>query len=448
MIPCSVEKYLGTRCFPGPWEIAGTARADFSAVVVIPALAEGGHLFLTLESLARNPPEALRHTLVLVVVNHREDAAPEEKADNHAVLHRLAAGEGVPPGLHLAWVDAASPGRELSAKDGGVGLARKIGFDLALASLDWGLNPVLAALDADTLVRPDYLPALQGHFRGAREGGAVIPFRHQQGAGAAGETAIGRYELFLRHYVLGLSLAGSPYAFHTVGSTMACRAEAYVRAGGMNRRPAGEDFYFLQQLAKTSGVGAVRGTVVFPSARPSGRVLFGTGPVVARLLAGERDAVRFYPPESFRLLGDWLRLAALGWEEAGEVLQGRAEEISPALAEFLSAAGFAAAWDRLARNHRHREQRLRAFHGWFDGLRTLRLIHHLCAGPFSRVGSEETLPQLLAWAGLSPAPGPDEQLALLRAHQGAYEGGAENVFPVMPFASLSLSKKDEPSNDK
>jgi hypothetical protein len=54
---------------------------------------------------------------------------------------------------------------------------------------------------------------------------------------------------------------------------MACRASAYVAAGGMNRRLAGEDFYFLQQVHKTSGVAALYGTTVHPSPRSSQRVL-------------------------------------------------------------------------------------------------------------------------------------------------------------------------------
>ncbi|MEJ2699176.1 MAG: hypothetical protein P8Z70_05900, partial [Desulfuromonadales bacterium] len=94
MFSVSVDRYLRTRTLPGPWTIEGTDRSDFSAAVVIPALAESAHLFPTLESLARNPAELLAHTLVLVVVNHREDAEPEDKADNLAVLRRLAAGEG------------------------------------------------------------------------------------------------------------------------------------------------------------------------------------------------------------------------------------------------------------------------------------------------------------------------------------------------------------------
>jgi hypothetical protein len=415
----SLQRYLRTRALLGPWQIEGSNRHDFAGAVVIPALAEVNSLFATLESLAANPLEVLERFLVLVVVNHREDAAEADKADNLALLRRLAAGDGVPSGLNLAWVDAASQGRELPVKEGGVGLARKIGFDLSLARLDFaGAPPLLVFLDADTLVESTYLAAILDHFRTTREGGAVLPFRHQPGATPAEEAAIRRYELFLHHYVLGLSLAGSPYAFHSIGSAIACRADAYVKAGGMNRRPAGEDFYFLQQLVKTTGVARLTGTTVHPSARPSARTPFGTGRSIARLLTGDRQAVRFYPREAFAILAGWLTLATEGWDAPGDVLLEQTRALSPGLASYLAGQEFTVVWDRLQRQHRQRAARIAAFHGWFDALRTLRLIHHLCRGEHPRVEAEQSLLTLLKLAGLEPASGPAAQWLHLGSVQG------------------------------
>ncbi len=277
---------------------------------MIPALAEETSLYSTLDSLAANPPEILTRFLAVVVVNHPIDAGDTIKEENRRTLCRLP---GAAAGLPLAWVDAASPGRELPVGEG-VGLARKLGFDLVLERLAWGsAPPLLIALDADTLVRPDYLAAIEDHFRRVPEGGAIVPFCHQRGETPEQDRAIAHYELFLRSYALGLALAGSPYAFPTVGSAMACRADAYLQAGGMNRRAAGEDFYFLQQLVKTAGVAPLRGTVVRPSARSSRRTPFGTGRSVARLLAGGQG-LDFHQADSFRLLGGWLALADAAWQ--------------------------------------------------------------------------------------------------------------------------------------
>ena len=128
-----LAQYLHRRALPGPWTIEGCPEGDFAAAVVIPALAEGESLLATLTSLAENPSESLARTLVLVVINHPEGADEAIRAANLADLRRLRAWPASP--LRLVWVDAAGPGRELPAKSAGVGLARKLGFDLALTRL-------------------------------------------------------------------------------------------------------------------------------------------------------------------------------------------------------------------------------------------------------------------------------------------------------------------------
>lgn len=413
-----INKYMESRAIKGPWLIDGCEEDGFSGAVVIPALAESATLMATLGSLAQNPPDELSRFLVLVVVNHREDALAADKADNMKTLELLSAGSDSLSNLRLAWVDAASIGSELPARGGGVGLARKIGLDLALPRLDYIDNdPILVCLDADTLVRPDYLPALVGHFDQDAAGAAVIPFRHQQGESQDGQSAITRYELFLRSYVLGLSQAASPYGFHTVGSAMACRASAYVKMGGMNSRAAGEDFYFLQQLARTVGVGQVKGTVVYPSPRSSHRVPFGTGRSVSRLIAEEDGVVLFYHVACYQILAEWLSLVSIHSEMNGADLRSKACDLSPSLVDYLDTVSFAEVWDKLKRNCNGRPALLTAFNGWFDGLKTMKLIHHLSAGPHPRCEPDQVMPGLLEWAGLGLVAGQDSQLELLRKVQ-------------------------------
>ncbi len=428
MPPAPATKYLQTRAVQGPWRISGCSVEGFAGAVVIPALAESAHLFETLQSLAANPPDILDRFLILVVVNHREDAALRDKEDNSSVLDRLAAGCPELADLRLAWIDAASPELELPVKDGGVGLARKIGLDLALPRLDYcGQDPILISLDADTLVEPSYLRAVANHFRRSRAGGAVIPFCHRPGATPGEQEAIDRYELFLRGYVLGLALAGSPYAFHTVGSAMACTAQAYIRMGGMNKRKAAEDFYFLQQLHRTGGVEQVRGTLVRPAARPSHRVPFGTGRAITRALGEEPGKQMFYRPECFRILGEWLKTVAAHPEMKNTEMLALAGTISADLACYLEGAAFAEAWERLRDNHRKGDAFQSAFHGWFDGLKTMKLIHHLSAATFPRCEPEAAVPPLLEWAGLSAGGSIAEHLALLRSHQNGPDAGGGEI---------------------
>ncbi|HTG81361.1 MAG TPA: glycosyltransferase family 2 protein [Geobacteraceae bacterium] len=385
---------------------------------MIPALAECDNLFATLATLATNPPELLARFLVLVVVNHREDAPDADKADNRRTLARLAAASADFSALNLAWIDAASPSLELPIKGGGVGLARKIGLDLALGRLDHDASPaLLVCLDADTLVEPSYLPALVRHFRENGAGGAAIPFHHQRGGSPDEQHAIDRYELFLRHYVLGLQLARSPYAFHTVGSAMACTTAAYARSGGMNTRTAGEDFYFLQHLSRTDGVAQLKGTTVHPSPRPSHRVPFGTGRSVSRWLGGDGGAITFYQPACFRILGEWLNLMGqrVG-ADAAEVMAD-ARKISPHLAEYLDGIHFPETWSGLCRNNPVPERLHPAFNGWFDGLKTMKLVHHLSSRAFTRCEPDDAVPELLRMAGEAPAIGVGELLELLRQRE-------------------------------
>lgn len=416
-LPAAAQRYLDKHGNRGPWVLAGEGRGDFAGAVVIPSLAEGDSLFATLQSLAGNPRQLLERFLVVIVVNHGEQAGAGERRQNGLDLARLA-DLAERAELCLAWVDAASQGCEIPAKQAGVGFVRKLGMDLALQRLNWAAEPVLVCLDADTLVEENYLASITAHFCESRLGAAALSFRHQPAADAVQQAAIDRYELFLRSYVYGLRLARSPYAFNTVGSAIACRASAYVRCGGMNCRKTGEDFYFLQKLAKTDGVGLLSATTVFPEPRVSARVPFGTGRSMGRLLGGERQAVLFYPAAAFLVLADWLSVVEQRLSDDAEQLLSLAETISPVLAEYLEQAGWRTVWPRLQLTHRHAGRRSHAFHCWFDGFRTMRLIHLLCESGVSRSSSEEILSEYFVWGGQTCPKTLTGMLAELRCQDG------------------------------
>ena len=107
------------------------------------------------------------------------------------------------------------------------------------------------------------------------------------------------------YYKNAINYTGYPFAMFTVGSAFAVKAGAYVRRGGMNRRQAGEDFYFLQNLVQLGQVGEITTTRVFPSARLSARVPFGTGPILQKWMNGEEDLSVTY---SFQAFTDLKRL--------------------------------------------------------------------------------------------------------------------------------------------
>ena len=66
----------------------------------------------------------------------------------------------------------------------------------------------------------------------------------------------------------------------------------------MNRKQAGEDFYFLQKVIPLGGFFEINTTCIYPSPRPSNRVPFGTGPMVRNLVESKTE-IQTYPLQVF-----------------------------------------------------------------------------------------------------------------------------------------------------
>ena len=190
---------------------------------------------------------------------------------------------------------------DLPDKYAGVGLARKIGMDEACFRLERVGNPqgVIACYDADSRCAANYLTSLDRHFaKYPRDHACSVYFEHPLlGADYPEEvySAIAQYELHLRYYLDAQRFAGFPHAFQTIGSSMAVRCRSYQEQGGMNRRKAGEDFYFLHKFIQLGHFRELNDTKVVPSPRPSDRVPFGTGKAVRALLKGKKSLLTYHP---------------------------------------------------------------------------------------------------------------------------------------------------------
>ena len=440
-IPPFIQEYLMRQPPDDGRAFVVGSRDGIDQAVVIPALAEKEALFEALLRLAANPPADLARTLVVCVINNRREgiADPHDIENNRETIERLrllihgdgcveggsdrvSSESGAPStpsgdiiavqnrqirssGIRLAYIDASSQGMEMPDKEGGVGLARKLGLDRVLGLFDdrRPTRKLLFNLDADAWVEPQYLPAVRRFFEQRKRHAGVVGYAHRLEADPALQAAICCYELFLRYYVLGLRFAGSPYAFHTIGSTMICTPEIYAAVQGMNRREAAEDFYFLNKIAKSVPVEEIRTTTVHPSARPSHRVPFGTGRSMIRFLEGTRDEYLLYDPEVFRILKRWLALMARDGGQAVPGILAAAARIHPLLESFLRGRRFQEAWTRIQKNHPDPEALSRAFHVWFDGFKTLKLIHDLTEKAFPRVDMFVALGEMFNMAGV-PCP--------------------------------------------
>ena len=181
----------------------------------------------------------------------------------------------------------------LPQKHAGVGMARKIGMDEAVRRFDFIKNHedgIIACFDADCQCEKNYLKSIESHFKNNPKTPACsIYYEHrwsechsklQEAKLHLEQQAIIKYELFLRYYMLAWRYTGHPYSYYTIGSCMAVRSSVYQSQGGMNRRKAGEDFYFLQKIIQLGDFTELNATTVYPSPRRSTRVPFGTGKAV------------------------------------------------------------------------------------------------------------------------------------------------------------------------
>lgn len=396
-----MEKYLQHYAEPVVGAIEQLpAGPAWENVLVIPACNEKPRFL-------RTPPPCAGRSLTVLVINETIGAEPGVTANNQLLADAVRTGfertwqSPQAQGLSL-WrdtsahrdlllVDRFSEGRKFAA-GGGVGLARKTGADIALGLVRrqrirsrW-----IHCSDADVRLPHTYFTCVSGQASERTKYAALVyPYRHVGGAGTDGAVtaATQRYELALRYYVAGLSFAGSPYAFHTIGSTMAVDAGAYAKVRGFPRRDAGEDFYLLNKLAKVGSVltldEGMNCAAIEIAARRSDRVPFGTGAVVDRIAAmndPDRE-YRYYHPGIFELLGVWLQSLPGIWRSGAVFsLSGQKRQtVEPRRALFsaLEAMNADKALAHAFRQSRDLQQFLRQMSTWFDAFRTLKLIHAL-----------------------------------------------------------------------
>lgn len=269
--------------------------------------------------------------------------------------------------------------RNLEEKNAGVGLVRKIGMDAVIFSIkDSKENPFLICLDADCQVSVDYFRLLEERLISTDFQIATIEFQHPfwEEKDKHLQNGILQYELFLEYYRAGLYQSGFPYFFHTVGSSMACRAVPYAKYGGMNQRKAGEDFYFLHKLFPHYPHVEIGGPLVFPSTRISERVPFGTGRFQKKWVENSSSEWQTYHPDIFQMLRIYLSdsRAYLIDERKGEFFQAF-KELNDWTLEWLETSGSVQHLELAAKSSPYPEKREKAFFRFFDGFMALRFIH-------------------------------------------------------------------------
>ncbi len=437
-----ISDYLKLYAADKKWQLTSANKDDFSSAVVIPVYAERESIFSTLSSLAKNPASFLRDSLVICVLNNKMSSPAEDKNNNRqtkkiidSIIRKKSLDEFklknniyenlqiiADSEIKLAYIDACSAGYELPDNTGGVGLARKIGMDAALRT--WQKeslnNKLILSLDADTLVQDNYLSSIKEYFT-KKVKTAIVRYEHQMPEAEEEKAAIISYEIFLRYWVLALRYAQSPYAYHSIGSTIITTAQAYLSVRGMNKKQAGEDFYFLGKLAKIGKINYLQQTCVYPSARASRRVPFGTGKSIQQYLSSDSQNYVTYDADVFSILACFIDLIKRNIESPSSDILAKAKEIDPLLKIFLESYNFESFWSKLLNRTKDEKVRLKQFHHWFDAFKTLKLINYLTRQRYPRVNIFDALQKLSTMAqiekmnisSLDTIPVLDQQMTIL-----------------------------------
>ena len=382
----AVSQYLTTYAEP-EIRLIPNLSATYDHCLVIPAYNE------TWDNLQKVWQNLRDRYLTILIVNSPEEThlvtcqlLQDVKDQSSSRIKRGSCTflQGKPQGNpDILLVDRCSDGNTIDSRHG-VGLARKIGADIALRLISDRvvLSNRISVTDADAVLPADYF----SFNLESSDAAFSFPFEHSTETGAELPTLL--YDISLLYYACGLDWAGSAYAYTSLGSTLAINSTHYAKVRGFPRRSAAEDFYLLNKLAKTGRIRRIGHSPIILSGRLSDRVPVGTGPGIAKILALENPAIEylFYNPGIFSLLKEFQEALACVWQKP-EAMLSTSEEIR----EYCKAMKL----DTLISEQLKRQNKNTVFDkfltDWFDGFKTLKFIHFmrdqfLPSVPLSRLG--------------------------------------------------------------
>lgn len=395
----NIAKYLQHYAEPAALQLLtqtktlNLASKPYQNSLVIPCYSEP---IQALEQVFANLTSQLKPSLAVVVVNAPSDAptakllqtrqhiaALQSQLTNVQLFTNNLGRSSTPsmqlgnwqpcPNLSLLVVDRCSTDPLLLNPKQGVGLARKLGADLALSFIHQGYvqQPWIYSTDADAVLPPDYFD-----YQPQDAAALTLPFVHQ-----ASDPELQRrsqlYEAHMRGYASRLAAAGSPYGYLSLGSALACNAEHYAQVRGFPKRNAGEDFYLLNKLVKTGAILSPNSMPIQLNARYSDRVPFGTGPTLINW-PPEGQAITTYPDQAFTLLAELLdlfkRCSTPEGQGTGATFEEGLARLTDPIPATLAALDPKQELGKLFVKNTSAKVKHKAAHDWFDALKTLRFV--------------------------------------------------------------------------
>lgn len=350
--------------------------------------------------LCEEPPCGVE---VIIIVNAPAGANAESLINNRKSVLKTEAWKQKHPEcfFNLFVIDATSEKPDRWS----VGLARKTGMDEAVRRFNLLNRPdgIILNLDADCKVKSNYFTAVYGEMHDRKNRSACsIRFEHPITGKEFSEEVYGSitlYELHLRYYFQGLAYAGFPYVHHTVGSAIAVKALTYVKAGGMNRRMAGEDFYFIQKLVPAGGFFNLNLTTVYPSPRLSSRVPFGTGVVISHLTEVNDEVFLTYNFQAFRELKTLFSLIDKIFMLENDDPDLAYADLPPGIIQFTDFGEWTAKIREIKRNTAGIQSFRKRFFGWFNMFRIVKYLNSAHDSFFEKKPVIECASELLLTIG-------------------------------------------------
>lgn len=280
-------------------------------------------------------------------------------------------------------IDSCSKGKGWQGKNHGVGWARKLSMDAVLEEAEE--EDIIITLDADTNIGDQYFSSVKENFKQHPEAvGLSAPYYHRLTGSEAEDRSILRYEIYMRSYAINLWRIANPYHFTALGSAMALPVRAYKAIGGMTPKRSGEDFYFLQKLRKYGELLCWNEEKVYPAARFSDRVFFGTGPAMIKGAKGDWNSYPVYHHSLFELI----RETYMAFDDL------YVKDMPTPMDDFIeNQLNQKNIWAPLRLNSSSVTQFRRACRDKIDGLRILQFLKHMQAS-IDRT-NEECLSELL-----------------------------------------------------
>lgn len=366
-------KYINTK-FPE------NAKADI--ILVIPCFNEQ-ELIHTLQSIksSKRPKGKL---LVAVIINSGLDVNRNVLIQNRLTFTEVERFAVFNNEANLIYFPLLC--EDLPFKHAGVGLARKIGMDLSVDHFySNSKKGIIISLDADCEISESFFVSIENEFgKNEKLNCTIQNFHHRvEDDNKDIENAIRQYEMYLRYFSNMLKYIGFPYYYHTIGSAFAVSADAYVKVGGMGRQQGGEDFYFLQKIFQLGQIKELQETYVYPMARFSDRVPFGTGPALQKILDEPDRRIKIYSKHSFFLLKSLFDIKDIFFKMDENEIIPLLSELHPALQNFLEENNFINSLNDCNNNCSNLNSYQKRFFHHFNSFKIIKYLNYVHTSIFS-----------------------------------------------------------------